>query len=546
MNKKTLLALTAVAFSTALMAQNSKDLTMESGTFEANWQSLQDNYQTPSWFADAKLGLWAHWGIQCVPEAGDWYGRLMYEQGHYMYDDHVKRFGHPSEHGMIDFIPMWKADKFNPDALIKLYKEVGARYFVAMANHHDNFDNFNSKYQEWNSVNMGPKRDIIGEFAKAARKYGLRFGISNHSSHAWHWFQTAYGYDADGEKAGVRYDAFDLTKEDGRGKWWEGYDPQKFYGGHNMVIPDGITDRKAMNDWHEKNDRDWTERIPEMNPEFARNWYRRCKQLIDDYQPDLIYFDDEKDLPLGKYGLMATAHFYNSNMKWHKGKNEAVVNAKRLSDDKQKGVVMDCERGAFADISPLPWQTCMCIGSWHYNRDLYNKGGYKSAERIAKTFVDIVSKNGNLLLSIPVRGDGSIDEKEIAFLKDFKAWLDIHGEGIFGTRPWKVFGEGEVKMQNSSSFGDNERLQASLSEKDIRFTQKNGTIYAFVLGFPKTKTVTIRSLGKKSEQMKGKSIKSIRMLGTNQKVKWQQKKDELIITMPDVKDTGMTICFAVK
>lgn len=294
----------------------SEDMSMEKGTFEPTWQSLEENYQTPEWFADAKLGLWAHWGLQCVPEAGDWYGRLMYIQGTPQYEDHLKRFGHPSEHGMMDFIPMWKAEKFDPDALVRLYKEVGARYFVCMANHHDNFDNFNSKYQEWNSVNMGPHRDIVGDFAKAARKYGLRFGISNHSSHAWHWFQTAYGYDAEGDKAGRRYDAYDLTKADGNGKWWEGYDPQKLYGGYNMIVPDGISSVKEMNEWHDRNDGAWMERIPEMNPEFARNWYRRCKQLIDDYKPDLIYFDDETDLPMGKYGLMATAHFYNSNMKW--------------------------------------------------------------------------------------------------------------------------------------------------------------------------------------------------------------------------------------
>lgn len=524
----------------------SEDMSMEKGTFEPTWQSLEENYQTPEWFADAKLGLWAHWGLQCVPEAGDWYGRLMYIQGTPQYEDHLKRFGHPSEHGMMDFIPMWKAEKFDPDALVRLYKEVGARYFVCMANHHDNFDNFNSKYQEWNSVNMGPHRDIVGDFAKAARKYGLRFGISNHSSHAWHWFQTAYGYDAEGDKAGRRYDANDLTKADGKGKWWEVYDPQKLYGGYNMIVPDGISSVKEMNEWHDRNDGAWMERIPEMNPEFARNWYRRCKQLIDDYKPDLIYFDDETDLPMGKYGLMATAHFYNSNMKWHNGRNEAVANAKRLPEEKQRGVVMDCERGALAGISPRPWQTCMCIGNWHYDRGLYGYNGYKTAERVVKTFVDIVSKNGNLLLSIPVRGDGSIDEKEVAFLHDFKAWLDVHGVAIFGSRPWKIFGEGEVKMQNSKSFGDNEKLQASLSEKDIRFTQKDGILYAFVLGFPSQKTVTIRSLGRNSEQMNGRKIRSIRMLGTKKKVEWQQNADRLVITVPEVENTGMTVCFAVK
>lgn len=517
---------------------------IETGVFEPTWESLSQNYQAPEWFADAKLGIWAHWGIQCVPEAGDWYARSMYQQEQGKYREHVKKYGHPSEFGMKDFIPMWKAEKFNPEELVSLYKSVGARYFVCMANHHDNFDNYNSKYQPWNSMNMGPKRDIVGEFAKATRANGLRFGVSNHSSHSWHWFQTAYGYDATGDKAGVRYDAYNLTKEDGKGKWWEGYDPQQLYGGYNIVIPDGFTDVDSMARWHQANDRVWSERIPEMNPQFAKTWFNRCKQLVDDYCPDLLYFDDEVDLPLGHYGLEITAHMYNKSIK-EKGQNEAVVNAKRLSEEKQKGVVMDCERGAFSDISPRPWQTCMCIGSWHYNRGLYNKNGYKTVERIAKTFVDIVSKNGNLLLSIPVRGDGSIDEKERAFLAEFKAWLDVHGEAIFGSRPWKIYGEGEVVTTNGD-FHANEKLQESLGEKDIRFTQNNGKLYTFVLGFPSTKEVVIKALGKKSPQMNGKKVKNVRMLGTSQKVTFKQTNENLTITMPDVENTGKTICFEIK
>ena len=282
-----------------------------------------------------------------------------------------------------------------------------------------------------------------------------------------------------------------------------------------------------------------------MNPQFAKNWFLRCKQLIDDYNPDLLYFDDEKDLPMEHYGLELAAHMYNRSMRMTGGRNEAVITSKRLSEEQQKGVVMDCERGAFADISPVPWQTCMCIGSWHYDRRLYERNGYKTAEQIVKTFVDIVSKNGNLLLNIPVRGDGSIDEKEMAFLAEFKAWIDVNGEGIFGSRPWKIYGEGEVKTTNSSSFGENERLLASMGEKEIRFTQKDGTVYAYVLGFPTTDTVVIRALGRKSEQMNGKKIKKVRMLGTEKTVTWKQADDALYITMPDVENTGKAICFSV-
>ena len=529
----------------ALTAQAQNEMSIERGKFEPSWQSLSANYQTPEWFSDAKLGIWAHWGLQCVPEAGDWYARAMYQQEEGKHREHCQRYGHPSEFGMMDFIPMWKAEKFDPEALVRLYKEVGARYFVCMANHHDNFDNYNSRYQPWNSVNMGPRRDIVGEFEKAARRNGLRFCVSNHSAHAWHWFQTAYGYDAEGAKAGVRYDAWRLTKEDGKGKWWDGYDPQQFYGGYNVVIPDGFTSVDSMAAWHQAHDRVWTERIPEMNPQFAKTWFLRCKQLIDDYNPDLVYFDDEHDLPLEHYGLEIAAHMYNRSIRLH-GSNEAVINSKRLNEEQQRGVVMDCERGAFADISPRPWQTCMCIGSWHYNRDLYHKNRYKTAERVVKTFVDIVSKNGNLLLNIPVRGDGSIDEKERDFLAEFKTWLDVNGEGIFGTRPWKIYGEGVVKTANSDSFRDNEKLQEALSEKDIRFTQKDGTIYAFVLGFPTTKTVTIQALGRKSAQMNGQNIKEVRLLGCNKKIAWKQTDNALTMTMPKMKSTGKTICFSIQ
>ena len=543
--KRTIIFVWAVLMALPTLAQEAK-ANIEKGVFEPTWQSLSANYQAPEWFANAKLGIWAHWGLQCVPEAGDWYARTMYQQGQGKYREHCKRYGHPSEFGMMDFIPMWKAEKFDPEALVKLYKEVGARYFVCMANHHDNFDNYNSRYQPWNSVNMGPKRDIVGEFAKAARHNGLRFGVSNHSAHAWHWFQTAYGYDAEGEKAGVRYDAYHRTKEDGKGKWWEGYDPQQFYGGYNVVIPSGFTSIDSMAAWHQANDRVWSERIPEMNPQFAHNWFLRCKQLIDDYNPDLIYFDDEHDLPMEHYGLEIAAHMYNRSMRLNGGRNEAVINSKRLTEEQQRGVVMDCERGAFADISPRPWQTCMCIGSWHYSRALYEKGGYKSAERIIKTFIDIVSKNGNLLLSIPVRGDGSIDEKERAFLTEFKSWLDINGEGIFGSRPWKIYGEGVVKTANTGSFKENEKLQEALSERDIRFTQKDGTIYTFVLGFPTTETVIVNALGRKSPQMEGRRIKRVRMLGCNDKVVWRQTADALYITMPLVRNTGKAVCFAIR
>lgn len=253
------------------------------GPFEANWESLKAGYSAPEWYRDAKFGLWAHWGPQCVPEAGDWYARHMYLQGHPQYEHHLARYGHPADTGFLDIINQWHAEHWDPDDLLSLYERAGARYFVAMANHHDNLDNWDSSWHDWNSVRVGPKRDIVGIWAKKARERGLKFGVSNHATRTWHWLQTAYGYDAEGARAGERYDAYRLGRQDGRGKWWDGLDPQELYGGALMPPPDGFRTGKETAAWYEydSGDRAWTEEPPLANPIFVRNWYRRCKELVD-------------------------------------------------------------------------------------------------------------------------------------------------------------------------------------------------------------------------------------------------------------------------
>ena len=527
---------------------------IEEGPFEPSWESLMETNQFPEWFRDAKLGLWAHWGIQCVPEWGDWYARNMYLQGNGTYEHHVATYGHPSEYGFMEFIPQWKAEKFDPDALVHLYKEVGAKYFVAMANHHDNFDNYDSSYQPWNSVNMGPHRDIVGEFARAARKEGLKFGVSNHSSHAWHWFQPAFGYDAEGEKAGVRYDAYGLTKEDGKGTWWEGYDPQQFYGKPYYVMPEGMESVADMNRWHNDHDRVWAEDVPEGLEDFSVNWFLRTKELIDKYDPDLLYLDDEHEIPMGDLGLKMAAHYYNRSANRNDGLNQVVLTAKRLTPERQKGVLFDCERGSIADINPVPWQTCLCIGNWHYDRRLYDRNAYRSATSIIKAFVDIISKNGNLLLNIPVRADGSIDELEVKFLEEFGAWIKINAEGIYGTRPWKIFGEGQAKVSDDGGFGERERQMFSLSDQDVRFTTKGGVLYAFVMGVPADRTVRIRALGSASEFVEGREVSDVRMLGALSPITWAQHRDYLEISIPEDElgagsssgiDPDKAVCFAI-
>jgi len=512
------------------------------GKFQPAWESFEKNYKCPKWFKDAKFGIWAHWTAQCVPEQGDWYARQMYIQGSDDHNFHVKNYGHPSKFGFMELDNLWKAEKWNPEKLMKLYKKAGARYFVSLANHHDNFDTYDSKYHKWNSVNVGPHKDIVGTWEKIARKNGLRFGVSNHSAHAWHWFQTAYGYDGEGPLTGVRYDAATLKKEDGKDKWWDGLDPQELYTGPNIVIPDGITGIKAVNDWHENHDRIWTEEAPEQNQGFTLNWFNRCKDLVDKYHPDLIYFDDS-GLPLGQAGLEITAHYYNSNAKWHNGNLEAVVTAKQLTPEQKTGVVEDIERGFSADIQSLPWQTCSCIGDWHYRRSIYENNSYKSVGQIVSSLVDIVSKNGNLLLSIPLRGDGTIDEREEEFLDGMANWMKINGEGLFGTRPWKVYGEGPTKVK-AGVF--NENATKEFTTEDIRFTSKRNNLYAFLLVWPGEKGILIHSLSKKSELINGKSIVSVKLFGFKGKLKWHQTDDGLNVSLPNKAPSEIVSALKIK
>ncbi|MFT4091392.1 MAG: alpha-L-fucosidase [Asticcacaulis sp.] len=497
------------------------------GPFEPNWASLETQYKTPDWFRDAKFGLWAHWGPQCVPEAGDWYARHMYIQGHAQYDHFVNNYGHPADTGFIDLLPRWKAENWNPDALLDLYVKAGAKYFVAMANHHDNFDMFESRFHDWNSTKIGPKKDIVGIWAKAARARGLKFGVSNHSAHVWHWFQTAYGYDPEGPRKGKRYDAFRLNKLDGKGKWWEGLDPQEFYGGSVYPLPDGLETKKAALDWHEANDRVWDEKPPLRNPAFTRQWYLRCKDLVDTYQPDLLYFDNF-DLPLGQTGLDMAAHYYNASMQWHGGKLEGVINVKPHGPF-NGGLVADVERGSRTDISPEPWQTDTCIGQWHYNRRLYDQKKYLPAADVIHRLCDIVSKNGNLLLSVPMRPDGTIDSEERKIVEDIGSWMSRFSEAIYGTRPWRIYGEGPTQV-GAGMFG--ERNQQPFTEKDIRFTTKGRTLYAMTLGRPVDGTTTITSLARGSKLTKGR-VARVEVVGVPSPLNFRQDASGLHISIPD-------------
>jgi alpha-L-fucosidase len=496
--------------------------------FKPAWDSLVGGYRTPDWFRDAKFGIWAHWSAQCVPEMGDWYAREMYIQGNWQHDHHVKTYGHPTQVGFMEMNNRWKAENWNPEALMDLYAKAGAKYFVSLANHHDNFDAYDSKYHGWNSVRVGPKKDIVGTWAKLARAKGLRFGVSNHSAHAWHWLAPAYGYDPEGPLAGQRYDAFNLTKADGKGKWWEGLDPQDLYTGRNMVMPDGISTMRTAKEWHERNDRVWDEKAPPHNPAFTRQWFLRCRDLIDSYRPDLVYFDNS-GLPLGQAGLDIAAHYYTASMAWHGGKMEAVINAKEIPLEWRGGVVEDVERGQRADIEPLPWQTCTCIGEWHYKRSYFDGHGYKSAASVIHRLVDIVSKNGNLLLSIPQRGDGSIDADERKILEGIGEWMGRNGEAIHGTRPWRTFGEGPTRI-GGGMFSENQ--VKDFTAQDIRFTAKAGALYAIGLAWPTNGVMRIAALAQDSGLAPG-AIERVEAVGATDSLAFKRTPQGLEVRLPE-------------
>lgn len=486
------------------------------GKFAPTWKSLSQ-YRVPEWFRDAKFGIWAHWGPQCQPEAGDWYARNMYLDGSGQNKFHIAHYGAPSEHGFKEVIRDWHAQNWDPTKLLALYKRAGAKYFFALANHHDNFDLWDSKYQPWNSTVIGPKKNLIAGWADAARANGMRLGLSIHASHAWSWYEPSQNHDGK------------LTKADGKGLWWEGLDPQDLYAQHHAPSQNYTNGGSMSGHWN------WDAGCSQPDEAYCEKFYNRTMDLIGKYRPDLIYFDDTA-LPLwpvSDSGLKIAANYYNLNAEWHHGTNEAVLFGKILTPDQIKCMARDIERGVSNKIEEEPWQTDTCIGGWHYDRGIYEKGRYKSAKTVIQMLADIVSKNGNLLLNIPVRGDGTIDEKELAVVEGIGDWMQVNQEAIFATRPWKVFGEGpasggaEIKAQ-----GFNEGKGKPFTSEDVRFTvSKDGkNLYAILLGWP-DKSVRISSFGKKSGLLTN-PIAEITLLGDSSPVKWEQQDAALEIQPP--------------
>lgn len=474
---------------------------LHSQPFEPTLESFKQ-YTYPNWFRDAKFGIWAHWGPQAVPRQGDWYAKKLYIETDNDYKYHVAHYGHPSQFGYKDVIPLWKAERWNPGQLMALYKKVGARYFVSMATHHDNFFLWNSKIHRWNAVNMGPKKDVVGLWQQAAKKEGLYFGVSEHLGASYTWFQSSRGADKTGPMAGVPYD---------------GNNPEFADLYHPKTSPD---------------DKAWLTN----NPVNQKNWLACITELIDNYHPDLLYSDSE--LPFGEIGRTMLAHYYNQGIAKKGGATEVVYTCKlRASEGRW---VQDIERGAMDSISPYPWQTDTSIGDWYYRTGQK----YMTGAEVIRMLVDIVSKNGNLLLNVVQTPEGDLEPDVLNILNVLAAWTPINGEGIYGTRPWKIYGEGPStqKKQEKGRFGGVRDVR-SYDPKDIRFTTKGNYLYAFCMDRP-TEDIRIVALGKASK-LSDRKIKSVTLLGSKEKLSWKQLPDALVVTKPATLPDGPVVTLKI-
>ncbi len=418
--------------------------------------TFMPHHPTPEWYKNARFGIFCHWGPQCAAEAGDWYARYMYFPGNWKNKHHVKNFGDPKEYGFKDLAGGWKAERWNPDELCALYKRMGATYILAMANHHDNFDMWDSKYQPWNAVNMGPKRDILGDWAAAARKQGMRVGASFHAAHAYSWMEPSRDFD------GL------LTKEDGKGKWWEGYDPQDLYWQRDHEPNRDYKNAGAIHrQWN------WGNGATIPSAAFRENFRIRTMDAIARYKLDMIYYDDSVVAfwPIAEEGFRIVSDFYAMN-------SEAVATGKCLNETQRQWLTWDVERGTPPTPMYPKWQTDTCIGSWHYEKNTR----YKSARDVTRILVDVVSKNGNLCLSVPIRSDGTIDDAERKICEEIASWMEINRACIFDSDPYEIAGEGP-QIRNAppiSTQGFNENRVKAPVKEDVRYlkAREGNRVYA--------------------------------------------------------------------
>lgn len=471
--------------------------------FRADFDSLRA-YQCPDWFRDAKFGIWSHWGPQSVPMQNDWYARNMYIQGTRQYNFHVRHYGHPSKFGYLDVCRLWKAERFDPEELMDLYVRAGARYFMAQATHHDHFFNYQSKVNRFNSVNIGPGKDICRLWKDAADNAHLPFGLSEHLAASFTWWAVNKGCDSYGPYKGIPYDGNRPELQD-------------FYH-NNKAYAEELQSRGILGEMPER----WMT----TDRNYQEYWLKAIREMIDLFQPDLLYSDSglpflqpEAELSNTQPGLEAVAHLYNTSIEKF-GSNHAVYTQKDRRPQIAEVGLVDVECSQLAEISQRPWQTDTFLGGWFYDEGC----SYKPVNQLIEMLVDIVSKNGCMMLNVSQRPDGTIDEEARWELEEIGKWISICGEGIYGTRPFRVFGEGDTRV-TIQGFTEERALWTA---KDFRFTtDKSGKIlYAFMMAEPADHRAVITSL---TEQEK---VKSVRLLG-GETLPFEQAFGVLSVKLPE-------------
>jgi alpha-L-fucosidase len=477
---------------------------------EIQMSGIFKKFKCPQWFKDAKFGLWLHWGPQTIPAKGaGWYASHMYLQpeksggsfGKSAWPYHRLTFGHQSDFGYKDVCNLWKAEKFNADETIRQFKKWGAHYAAIMANHHDNYDLFNSSVHKWNSVNVGPKRDILGEFAEAARRNDLKWVATAHTYRAKSFMSTAFGCDLSGPRKGEPYDGV-LTKEDGKGKWWEGLDPQQLYAYKYEA--------------------------------FETELRQRMLDLVNNYRPDMLYFDDDQIPPPA---MDACIRLYENSLKEY-GSVQSIITVK----NKQEGTLLDFEMGIADGMPEVYWQSDTSFNKDWFLKTEENTELHHNARSLKELLVDIASKRGALLLNIAVYPDGSVPDDQLAILDEFGAWLLPNGEAIYETEPWKIYGEGGAAT--GGKFKER-RVDSDPWDYHVhRFTcnKDKKTLYIHIFGNPAGKEALIGSLADK-KLFKGK-VKNVSLIGSNEKVKWSMKPQGLSVTLPE--NLAFTDCNILK
>jgi len=461
------------------------DAMVARGPFAASWSSLE-KFQAPAWYLDGKFGVFIHWGVYSVPAFGnEWYPREMYVQGGDIFKHHVATFGAQSTFGYKDFIPRFKAEKFDARRWAALFKAAGFRYVVPVAEHHDGFPMYDSAYTDWSAARMGPKRDVVGELARAVRAEGLVFGVSSHRAEHWWFFGEGMKFDSD-----VR-------------------DPR--YRG--LYAPAADRERSEKQ-----------ETPPDQ--EFVDDWLARTAELVDKYQPQLVWFDWWIAQPAFRTNLQKfAAYYYNRGAEWGQG---VAINYKKHGGESfpDTAGVLDIERGQLSDVRALFWQndTSVSKTSWGY----VSNHEYKTVDSIVDDLVDVVSKNGSLLLNIGPRPDGTIPEPEEKMLREIGRWLSVNGEAIYGTRPFAVYGEGPTAVLEGP-FSDTKRKP--FTPADIRFTTRDGGLYAIVLDWPADRRVSVRSLGRQ-HPVGAREVVSVELVGAGEAVRWTHDEAGLHVTLP--------------